>query len=218
MSTSTQNISIKEVYEIFAKRSKLFWGSVIVVACGVITLWAIQPVSYKVSVLLDIARIKQSVVSTDEYAYDGYYRIQADEQFAETVAHWLRTPRVVDDVLQAAEVQTRGTLRARERFFASYRISPQSISVTYSVADPAVGVRIVKAMEEQLNTRTTALNDTDVQWFTVRVSEPVIARNQKSLAVVSVVGLVIGFCIATFLVLIVHATMPSKGRIRKRSA
>ena len=200
------DVSLDTLLHIFRTHARTFWTVLILSLMLAVSVWALQPTAYAVHVLLDVARIGETA-DTPDYTYDAYYRLQADEQFGETVAHWLRTPRVVDDVLRTAAAPVPATLRARERFFRAHRVSPQSIVVTYTVTNPLVGTRIAQAMGKQLNARVAALNYTAPRapWFAVKVSDPVIARDTTPLWLALAAGGVGGTVGGGLFVLVLHA-------------
>ncbi len=207
-------VTIHTVITILRKRMRIFLGVGAVVAVCICLVWYMRPVTYTVSVLLDIARVGMSAI-THDYTYDEYYRLQADERFAETVAHWLRTPRVVDDILQTATVPLPQTFRGRERFFKAHRVSPQSINVLYSVSNPLIGMRIAGVMSEYLNGRAAALNydkREQERWFVIRVSDPVIMRDTKPWWLVVSVGVICGIIVGTGVVFTSYLLRHTKRR------
>ncbi len=210
----TTMITIRTVGAIFRTWRVLFVGSVIAAVGSAIGAWSLQPVRYDVSVVADVMR--DGAVQTEAYAYDQYYRLQADKQFAETIAHWLRTARVVDDILHQAGALPPATLRKKERFFTAQRVSSQSVVITFRVPTVAAGTRIATAIDTQLNRRASALNNgAQADWFAVTVDAPVITSAQKSLRLFAGVGLFGGIGIGIVAVFVAHALRAQSPRRRR---
>ncbi len=210
----TTPITLQTVLATFRMYRVYFVGSVAVAVAIAATVWLLQPQRYDASVTIDIAR--EGIVPTQEYAYDQYYRLQADKQFAETTTHWLRTARVVDDILHQAKSATPASLRKKERFFSAQRISSQSVAVAFRVPTADVARRIATAMEAQLNRRADTLNkNMQPDWFVLTVSTPVIVSAQKSLWLLVGVGICAGIGVGIVAVVIAHALhIPQQRRKR----
>lgn len=216
--SQSREMTFGEMMRIFGQHIGVLMTTFIVTVMVAVALWLVRPVDYNVSVLVDIARMGDGAgyvrggamaagaQRNDAYEYDEYYRLQADEQFAETVTHWLKTPRVVSDVLATAAAPMPESLRGFEKYFLAHRVSPLSISVQFSAANPIMGTRVADAMSRQLNARAASLNYNTVEneWFVVKVSEPVMARDQVPFALVAIVSAVAGVVLGLIGVIIAH--------------
>ena len=201
MSTSTkETISLSEIFLIYKVHRKIFWLTVLMVFFLGMSVDALTSQTYKSVLLLDIVR-SQKVSQSQEYDYDNYYRLEADKQFAETVAAWLKSPRLVEDIFQSASLASNMSLRDKERYFAVSRISPQSLRVTYNVINPTIANILAENIIKQINQRALGLNkEFQGYWFEVKGEKPVSESNKKPLGVLVIFLVGLGLFLATITV------------------
>lgn len=198
-------MELKELLAIFRKHRNLFLG---IVLLGMFVAWVWQkeqPVSYQATLLINIGRA--GVSETTDYTYDSFYRLQADERFADTVVRWLSTPRVVEDIYGEAHLNSDGMdVKGLGSIFSAGRLSSQIISVKY-------GGENKKALEELATSAVTVLNrytDTlntearEKSWFVVIGSEPVIRDARVDVQKALMLGLVLGIFFGFWTVLFRH--------------
>ena len=164
----------------------IFWQQrhplfVIVLLSGLIgwSAYVLQSPSVAADLTLNIART--GVQQTTDYRYDGFYRLQADERFADTVVRWLESPRVLADMGSLAKAQP---LRREVWQFGdpvrAERLSSQVIRVQYRTKTTDEAKRFSRSMLTVLNRETTQLNGeaADESWFLVESGEPVVTDGQ----------------------------------------
>jgi capsular polysaccharide biosynthesis protein len=136
--------------------------------------------SYKANLLLTIGRTESA--PTTDYTYDNFYRLQADERFADTLVRLLGTPRVTEDIFREASIES----GEQAGYFTARRLSSQIVEVTFEDQSretlPGLSAGLVKV----LTSYTDNLNVEAIKkenWFRVIASEPVItdARTPKPL-------------------------------------
>lgn len=164
-----------EYVHIFRKQSGVFFGTVLI-CLGVGLVWQqMQLETYRATLLLNIGR--SDARETREYAYDSFYRLQADERFADTVVRWLGAPRIVEDIYADANlpVAALGT-RDLKSLFSAKRLSSQMIEVSYAGKDQEMLGGLSDSLITVLNRYTESLNNdgNDPGWFVVIGSDPVI--------------------------------------------
>ena len=96
-------MEFKEYMAIFKRHARVFW--LVVLGCVVVSvIWQQnQRAVYQATLLINIGR--GSVQNTEQYTYDNFYRLQADERFADTVVRWLGSPRIVEDIYADALIR-----------------------------------------------------------------------------------------------------------------
>jgi hypothetical protein len=162
-----------------------------------------QPMRFDATSLLNVTRSGSQ--QTSDYTYDGFYRLQADERFADTVVRWVGSPRGAEDILKEAGIETKmlGTADLTG-FFTVGRLSSQVIRVEYRAENESSAGKISHAMREVLNRYAEALNRDakDPSWFTLESGDPVIRDGRiplwKAIAVSGVVGLFLGLWFSMF--------------------
>ena len=208
-----------ELYEyivILRKKQRIFWVTLGVIVCVALVWQVTQGVRYGATLLLNISRSGSQ--QTSDYTYDGFYRLQADERFADTVVRWIGSPRGAEDILRDAGIETQsyGT-NDLARFFNAGRLSSQVIRVEYMTTSEGVAEKISTGVTKVLNQYTDELNrgGKDPSWFTIEGSDPVIRDARvplwKALAVSVALGVFFGFWFAVF----AEYWGKQKGKIRK---
>lgn len=151
-----------------------------------------QEQTYETSLQLNVTR--GYAKKSDAYEYDHFYRLQADERFADTVVQWIKSPSMNNQLF----VQN-GHLTAK-------RLSSQMVVVTYvtdSVKDAeVVAKKLVTALNEtsyKLNAKQKSDN-----WFVVIGEDPVVAQNAYTWFFVMMVSFALGICAAFWGVLIYY--------------
>lgn len=188
----------REFIRLLNREKKLFFIIFAVIVGGALAWFGMRERQYDVVVSLHIARTSQSVLETKEYQYGDFYRLQADEKFADTVVRWLLSPRTVLDILKDSHV-------SEERYndltgkFRPKRLSSQFIEVRFSVRTEDEGERIVESMRSVLNAQAQHLNigsSPQEGWFVVVVDKPVISLSvfdwKKIIFFSSIAGALLG--------------------------
>ena len=198
-------MELRDLITLFRERAYFFLAivAVFVVAAGA---WQKnQPERFEAMLLINIGRA--GVSETAEYTYDSFYRLQADERFADTVVRWLSTPRVVEDIYREAHLDPAYLgMKDLTRAFSAGRLSSQMISVKYGSENRKIIEQLSVATVKVLNRYTDTLNteEREKSWFVVIGSDPVIRDSRTSLVAALLAGLVAGIFIAFWSVLWKH--------------
>lgn len=160
-------MDLREYILIFRRHRALFFGTVTLFVCGGLLVQWLQPVRYVTEITMNVAR--SGVRTTSEYAYDDFYRLQADERFADTVVRWLESPRIVGDIAREAHV-------SESVSFDAGRLSSQVIRIRYTMRDEASAKRVAAALFTVLNQETESLNRNRSEdgWFALVGETPSI--------------------------------------------
>lgn len=166
-------MDVREYWEVLQKNTRLFW-SVVLGLWLLSALWlSLQPVRYQGILLLNVGR--SAAEPTAEYEYDSFYRLQADERFADTLVRWLANPRIVSDILAASGTSADlYSEQALTRQFQAERLSSQVVEVRFTANTREALARYSQALIETTQKYTESLNATQSNWFRVVGSEPVI--------------------------------------------
>ena len=184
-------MEIKEYIKIFKKHYKLFLVIVLSTITVGIFVQVILPAKYKVSIDINVTRLGYQK-NTNDYRYDSFYRLQADEKFADTVVRWIDSPRIQTDISEKLKNISFEKLKAR-------RLSSQMINVTFLISQPDRANEVTKIMEKLLNNQTKELNkyQQDPNWFKLLISKPVVSNYklpiEKLIIILLFAGIFIGF-------------------------
>ncbi|MFZ2299745.1 MAG: hypothetical protein WAW00_01250 [Candidatus Moraniibacteriota bacterium] len=206
-------MELRDYIDIFKKQKQFFWVVVLIIVLSAVVWQQGQKVSYQATLLLNIGRT--GVQDTTDYMYDGFYRLQADERFADTIVRWLTAPRVVEDIYANAGLDAKdlGT-RDLKNLFDAKRLSSQVVEVTYADADTKTLGKISGAAAAVLNRYAESLNreNGDKSWFVVIGGDPVIRDARIPLPLAIQIGLALGLFVGFWTVLLRHYLQSSVSR------
>lgn len=192
---NTTGMELKECILMFRRYRRVFLGAVVLcIALGFLAQ-ALQPVRYGAEITMNVARL--GARATSEYSYDDFYRLQADERFADTVVRWLESPRIVGAIAREARV-------SEGISFDAGRLSSQVIRIRYTLSDQESAKRVAVAIFTVLNRETESLNQnrSEEGWFTLVGETPAIADARiglgKMLALSGSIGVFFGFFAVLF--------------------
>lgn len=190
-------MELREYLRIWTQQHKVFWAIVLLSVFAAVIWQKSQPTTYQAVLLLNIGR-EGSEETAAYYTYDSFYRLQADERFADTVVRWLGSPRVVEDVYRMAGLDVEDvSTRDLKNTFEAKRLSSQMIEVTYADADARHLQQISASTVSVLNDYAGRLNQENrtANWFVVIGSDPVIRDASIPLPLATMVGLALGIFI-----------------------
>jgi uncharacterized protein involved in exopolysaccharide biosynthesis len=198
-------MELRDMILVLKKQKHLFGGIVLLFVIGALIWQGMQPPRYQATLLINIGR--SGVQETNEYTFDSFYRLQADERFADTVVRWLASPRVVEDIYHEASLNTENLASTKALSgFSAKRLSSQMISVTYTGSNEKVLKELAASVVTVLNRYTETLNTDGKEqaWFVVIGSDPVLGDARVSREIALLVGVGAGVFVAFWLVLFRH--------------
>ena len=142
-------MELKDYINIFKKQAKVFWVVVLIGVLAAIIWQKSQSKDHRATLLLNIGR--EGAQDTGQYRYDSFYRLQADERFADTVVRWFASPRVVEDIYAGAGFDLKNLdARGLKNIFMAKRLSSQVLEVTFVDSDPEMLQAISKSAVDPL--------------------------------------------------------------------
>ncbi len=190
-------MELREFVDIFIKDRKVFSG--IILGCIVLSvlMFRFQPEGYQATVSLNVTR--GGAVETSDYRYDQFYRLQADERFADTVVRWIAAPALKDAIDAEAGVQG-GVIRDLK----AARLSSQMIEVTYEASSPQALGKYATAIARVINRESAELNEQAkaADWFIVAEGVPAVGNAKLGFASMATGGLFVGVFLAFWTVLV----------------
>lgn len=172
-------MELKEYIQIIHKNIKLFVSVAVVIIAVALVYFYLCPVSYTASLTLNITRSGSQ--DTSEYKYDDFYRLQADEKFAETLVQWLKNPRIVEDIYKEAGINTQDyDLKRLGKSIKAEKLSSQVVLANFSASDSKTAQNIAQAISRIISKNTEDLNkdQTEKTWFEVIFQNPVVKVNK----------------------------------------
>lgn len=198
-------MELKEYFKIIKNDATTFLTVAAIVVLGAFAYFVFRPVAYETSLALNITR--SGVQETSAYRYDDFYRLQADEKFADTLVEWLKNPRIASDIYDQAGIPTeRLSLRRLGKIFAPEKRSAQLVTVSFAAENPDKARKISAALVRVVSKNIEVLNRDQKEsgWFQIIAGEPVIVKRDFSAPLVLAFSLLAGIFLAFWIVLVRH--------------
>lgn len=198
-------MELKEYLKIFRENAKFFIGTAVFAVLAGFAYFTLKPASYSTSLMLNITR--DGIQQTQDYRYDDFYRLQADEKFAETVVEWLKNPRTVTDVYARAGIDASGlSLRRLGKVFIAEKLSAQIVTVSFSARDEVSAGKISDAVVETVRQNTDSLNENQGEdaWFAIVAQDPVTIRDHIGAPIIFLASMALGLFLGFWLVMARH--------------
>lgn len=80
-------MELRDVLQIVRRDGMTFLGALALMLVAGALFFVLQPRDYKTTLILNVTR--DTYVASGAYEYDQFYRLQADERFADTVVQWI---------------------------------------------------------------------------------------------------------------------------------
>jgi capsular polysaccharide biosynthesis protein len=186
-------MELREYYRILKLNISLVFYTILISIVAVYAWSVKQSETYSASLLLNISRTETQ--STGDYRYDQFYRVQADEKFAETIGEWLKMPGIVSEIMAKANINQEGkTVRALSKSFQADKMAPEIVEVRYSTASLDDAKEISDALGGVITEKVKGLNSEakDPNWFSVAPSNLVILKNIQDLKINLILATVAG--------------------------
>ncbi|PID52603.1 MAG: hypothetical protein CR972_01205 [Candidatus Moraniibacteriota bacterium] len=196
-------MELRQFFRIFVIHRMIFWGVICAsVVIGIIFFFG-QPQVYKTEILLNVTRDR--VQNTSEYMYDDFYRLQADERFADTIVQWIMSPYIK---MRIGGLSGNVDISAR-------RVSSQVVEVHYKTRTIFAAKEYAEKLISVINDESQKLNRTQAKtgWFVVIGTEPIITDATYSFHFLFVLFGIVGFFVAFWTVIILHYVIG--GEIKK---
>ena len=198
-------MELKEYFFILKKHQKTFWFGVFVITALGLLYFLFRPISYTTSLTINITRA--GVQETADYKYDDFYRLQADDKFAETVVEWLKSPRTIADIYHEAGLAFENlSLKKLAGSIKAEKMSSQVIAVSFGTVNKENAEKISPAIAKILAKNISQLNESQKEstWFQIVAHDPITVKDNFNLFLVTLIFLPIGIFLAFWLVLIIH--------------
>jgi len=180
-------MELRDFCRIFTDRRELFFWIFAGFVLVSLLILRFQPERFETSLTLNVSR--SGTQATSDYTYGQFYRLQADERFADTVVRWLATPSIRSDIRDASSVSAdvAGSIDAK-------RFSSQMIAVTYVSRSESGFGDMAHAVPDILNRETMRLNalSKDPDWFVILADAPQVRDARVSARLLLPLGIALG--------------------------
>jgi len=192
-------MELREYYKILKSNISVVIYTVIIVVIAAYAWSERASQSFSASLLLNISRTEAQ--STADYRFDQFYRMQADDKFAETIVEWMKSPGVAQDIFAKAGVSTSDkTMRQLAKSFRAEKLSSNLVGVNFGTLTEDEAKKIASAVSDVAAAKTNSLNDShDPSWFKTNMTNPIILKNTEDLRVNLAIATALGLFLGTLL-------------------
>lgn len=176
-------------------------------AIGSVAVTKSLPPKYQAAVSYTIDH--RNLQKSEDYAFDGYYALRAQEIFADTLVSWFKTPAVIEQVKELAANHVDSKIPPRLEYRVK-KFSGQNIVVTLIDSDKERLRVLASTTTGVITSRAGELNrqgEDGESLFSVTASRPFIFPKVFSLAQAAIIGLMLGAVISSLFVFLIT---PSK--------
>ena len=198
-------MELKEYLVIIKSHFKLFGSVIAVVILASFSYFYLKPINYEASLVMNITR--SGLQKSDQYKYDDFYRLQADEKFAETLVQWIKSPRIALDIWTASGNNSENlSLRQLSGLFKAEKLSSQVVSVKFSTANPEKAKKMSESIVGIISQETEKLNrdQQEENWFEIVALSPVILISRVNPFWLFLAALTMGIFLGFWIVLVVN--------------
>ncbi len=191
-------MELRSFINIFAKDKGVFFSGIFIAVLFGILFFHFQGDRYLATLSVNVTR-SGPPAGMAEYQYDQFYRLQADERFADTVVRWLLTPSMRSAIGRAAGVEKNEIWGLEAK-----RLSSQLVEVTYEASSPEKFGAYAEAITQTLNRESAALNK-EAQakdWFVVIASPPSVEDARYELMPIVLGSFFLGLFVSFWTVLV----------------
>lgn len=164
--------------------------------------------------------VQQKIASFDQgddYKYDGYYAVVANQQLSDTLETWLVSPDVVDEIYQRAGISSPTNLNALSNVFDINKEVSQSIKVVMNTSTKEEAEKILNAMIEVMREKVeaTIVSYDNRPLFTVTSTQVLVLPHEIDYRVQYGLGVAGGLLIGLLLAYFVYALRDENPKAKK---
>jgi capsular polysaccharide biosynthesis protein len=198
-------MELREYYKILKNHQSLVLTitAFFIIVGYVITLRSSQ--IFVASLALNITRAQSQ--QTTNFRYDQFYRLEADDKFADAIEQWFFLPGFSAEILDTADVKDRSNaIGSLGKTFKAQKTSPEVVEVRWNAASREEADRIKEALVKKLDERVKMLNSQakDPTWFDVEPTNYFAAPNIQNLPINLTFALIAGLFVGTLAAFVKH--------------
>jgi capsular polysaccharide biosynthesis protein len=197
-------MEFKEFIQLIRKNFYIMFLAVIVFLAGGFLVWNYQANFFAASFAIDIDR--GEFQETEEYRYDQFYRLQADEKFAENIVSWIQSPGFLSQLSQDFSGFSEKKSFAGVESLRASQPSSNYVRVEYKSQNKALLKPTYQVLKKNLTQKTQDLNyeNSDPTWFKLNYGKLNIYRVEPKLIIYLALSLGAGLLFGIFLILFKH--------------
>ncbi len=199
-------MELKKLVLVVWERKNIFLFILLSVIFLAIIWFYSQPDKYNVVFSVDITR--ENYQKTQDYRYDQFYRLQADEKFADTIVNWLGDPGVNQKIRKNFEEETSMEDLRAEKLSSNY------LRVSFKTKNDRNSLMITNSIKKVLEEKISETNGLaqDPSWFFVLIDDPIVSKREFNFGLIFIGAFLLGFILAVFASLFLYYWQSDENR------
>ncbi|MFC4769454.1 YveK family protein [Effusibacillus consociatus] len=200
MAESTQEIELREMFEILQKRWKMIFSLTLIatLASTLITFFLITP-KYQASTELLVNKTER-----DSSAVYNFNDIQTDLKLTETYNVIIKSPRILEQVIQQQQLETTSSELTRQVKVSTVKNS-QVISITVTDSDYEQAAMIANAIASTFKKEIVKIMRVDNVQILAEAQQDIVADPVSPKTILNIsLGLIIGLMVSVSLALLLE--------------
>ncbi len=181
--------------------------SVVIVLGGIVIANKISKVSYDGSTTLILKQMVAGPEEGQDYKYDGFYTIQANQMFSDSVETWLEAPDFVKLIFDRANLSAPEGMNALKGVFDFDKVISQSVAVRLNRGSADEVKQILEAMIQVMKEKTESLlvDKNSKPLFTIDTTPVLVLQHEIDYRLQFGAGLVGALGLGAFLAYVFYA-------------
>lgn len=155
--------------------------------------------------------VRQSVfapeASNDNYKFDGYYAVMANQTFADSLENWIKSPEIVVEAYKAAEMDYPRNMSTLANRFEIDKVISQSVAVRASSGNPDESEKLLNSLIVVLKQKVEKFmqDQNNKPIFTIDNTPILVLEKQADYRIQYGIGILGAVCLGLFLTYFIDA-------------
>lgn len=192
-----------ELFNLIKKNQVVFAGVFLLVFLSGLFFYHQQNQIYLASMAINISREKQN--ANQDYQYDQFYRLQADEKFGQNIVNWVGDSGLMNNSKEDFIALGKGNWEDISKVKA-VQASSNYIKVEFKSKTPSSALVFGKVLKENLNKKNQQLGGDKEQnnWFKLIIDDTQVVKNKVNFPFFLITTILLAILMGIFGVLLAH--------------
>lgn len=174
---------------------------------GLIVTNKMQSISYDGAVTLFVKQVFLAPEKIENYKYDGYYAVMANQTFADTLEIWLKSPEIVAEIYEKAGINYPSSMSGLTNLFDVDKSISQSVAVKINIGSEQEAALLLKSATDVIKERVEKylVNSEGQPIFTIDSSKILVLRHEIDYQLQFAIGFMGAISVGIFLAYFMYA-------------
>lgn len=160
--------------------------------------------------------VRQMLVAPDakseDYKFDGYYAVMANQTFADTLENWIKSPEIVAEAYQNQKMDYPKSMSSLSNRYEIDKVISQSVAIRVTSGNTEESEKLLKGMIAVLREKIEKylIDQSGKPIFTIDNSPVLVLEHQADYRVQYGIGVLGALCLGLFLIYFIDALREKK--------